>query len=271
MSALCGWCRRELAATARADALFCGRKCRQTAFRLRRRAAVVARAATPLRFAYADPPYPGHARLYRDQPSFAGEVDHYALIRRLCSDDSLAGWALSTSAKALRWLLPLCPAEARVCAWVKPHEPSPRTYGIHNCWEPLIVVGGRQLPPGVRDWLSALPARGGGELPGRKPIAYCAWLFELLGMQPGDEIDDLFPGTGVVGASWRELSREALGDSRRPAPALSDGRRRRSTDDLSRRASMGATSAAAGSDTSPGPGHDGSSDGAGDSYIEGAS
>lgn len=68
------------------------------------------------------------------------------------------------------------------------------------------VVGGRQRPPGVRDFLSAQPARGGGELPGRKPIAFCAWLFDLLGMLPGDTLIDRFPGSGIVGRAWQELA-----------------------------------------------------------------
>jgi hypothetical protein len=41
---------------------------------------------------------------------------------------------------------------------------------------------------------------------GRKPVAFCAWLFDLLGMVPGDELVDLFPGTGIVARSWRELA-----------------------------------------------------------------
>ncbi len=41
---------------------------------------------------------------------------------------------------------------------------------------------------------------------GRKPVAFCAWLFDLLGMVPGDELVDLFPGTGAVTRAWRELS-----------------------------------------------------------------
>ncbi|MGZ4619816.1 MAG: hypothetical protein ACXV3F_14160 [Frankiaceae bacterium] len=43
----------------------------------------------PLRLAYADPPYPGKARLYRDHPDFGGEVDHAALIEHLAAYD---GW-----------------------------------------------------------------------------------------------------------------------------------------------------------------------------------
>lgn len=147
-------------------------------------------------------------RYYGSEPTYAGEVDHAELVASL-TGGGFAGWALSTSAKALRDILPLCPREARVCAWVKPHGASPLTWGLHNVWEPLIVLQGRRLRPGRRDALVALPARGGGTLMGRKPLAFCAWLFSTLGMLPGDELVDLFPGTGVVGRSWLELSRGA--------------------------------------------------------------
>lgn len=214
MTRVCAWCRSELSATARRDSVFCGRKCRQSAFRVRRR---YVRAApndgSPLRVAYADPPYPGKAWRYYRTP----EVDHVSLLEQLRLFD---GWALSTSAAALRELLPLCPPGVRVCPWVKPHSAHPATYGIHNCWEPVIVSPARHLRPGRRDWLSALPARHGGSLPGRKPQAFCAWLFGLLGMLPGDELVDLFPGTGIVSASWRELCREAS-----PVDVATAGRR----------------------------------------------
>jgi hypothetical protein len=226
---LCTWCERPIPERARRDARFCGRKCRQAAFRVRRRSTTsvagrgragrrvvhVADAGDSYvsprhgRFAYADPPYPGRARkYYADEPTYGGEVDHQALVAELVAG-GYVGWALSTAADALAELLPLCPPDARVCAWVKPIGASTRTYGLHSCWEPLVVVGGRRLRPGVRDWLAAQPARFGGDLPGRKPLAFCAWLFDCLGMQPGDELTDLFPGTGVVGSSWRELSSAA--------------------------------------------------------------
>jgi hypothetical protein len=155
--------------------------------------------------AYADPPYPGLARkYYGNQPDFAGEVDHPALIASLSAEYD--GWALSTSMRALRDLLPLCPPRAHVAAWVKAIGISPGTFGPHNTWEPVIVCPGRRRRPGVRDWLAAQPARGGGTLPGRKPIAFCAWLFQLLGLEPGDELVDLFPGSGIISRAWRELS-----------------------------------------------------------------
>lgn len=160
-----------------------------------------------MRFAYADPPYPGLARrYYGDQPTYGGEVDHRVLIAQLEAEYE-HGWALSTSSKALRDVLSMCPRDARVCPWVKPIGAAPATYGPHNTWEPLIVVRGRALQPGFRDWLCAQPARHGGDLPGRKPIAFCAFLFQQLGMLSGDELVDLFPGTGVVSRAWAELGR----------------------------------------------------------------
>jgi hypothetical protein len=210
----CDWCRKVELHDVRSR--FCSKLCRQSAFRLRRRTGAdpspvpTARPSTtdrPLRVAFADPPYPGKAFLYDDQPTYGGEVDHVELLDRLRSE-FVDGWALSTSSAALRELLPLCPPEARVCAWVKPNAPSPKTYGLHSRWEALIVVPARRLQPGMSDWLLASPARLGGEtLIGRKPLAFCAFLFRALGLRPGDELVDLFPGTGIVGRAWAEASR----------------------------------------------------------------
>lgn len=162
---------------------------------------------------YADPPYPGTARKYYGRrPEYRGEVDHRALVS-LLEERHPDGWALSTSSGSLRDVLALCPPEARVCAWVKPGGVPSATAGLHNRWEPLIVVRGRQRPPGRRDWLHAHPARGGGELMGRKPLAFCAWLFECLGLERGDTLIDHFPGSGVVTWSWRQFG-TAIASSR---------------------------------------------------------
>ena len=204
----CAWCRRDLRTT---RATYCGQRCRQTAFRLRRRRTTATASALPGRFAYADPPYPGlAARYYGQEPDFEGEVDHRVLIASLVNGD-YTGWALSTSRAALRELLPMCPEGAHVCPWLKPGGVPRATFGLHSCWEALIVVGGRATQPGRRDFLVAHPARGGAgleraELPGRKPIAFAAFLFDALGMLPGDELEDLFPGSGLIGRAWAELS-----------------------------------------------------------------
>jgi hypothetical protein len=207
----CAWCRELLPTTVRADSIFCSKLCRQAAFRLRQLGAASVVAERSIRVAYADPPYPGRARRYYEgEASYGGEVDHRALVAQL-ERDFPDGWALSTAADALRDVLPLCPPEARVCPWCKPKGPHPKTYGLHGCWEPLIVVRGRRRRPGKRDWLVAHAARGGGSLPGRKPLAFCAFLFSCLGLEAGDELVDLFPGSGIIGRAWAEVSRAVAG------------------------------------------------------------
>ena len=156
----------------------------------------------PLRLAVADPPYPGRAHLYRDHPDYAGEVDHDALIDSLAGYD---GWALSTSAEALYDVLHLVehlePRPYRVLAWVK--------HTVTVSWEPVIVVSARK-PEGVRDWIQVEPdsyqwrEKPDSYVIGQKPKPFCQWLFAWLGAQPGDLLDDLFPGSGNVTEAWSE-------------------------------------------------------------------
>jgi hypothetical protein len=156
----------------------------------------VAERADRARLAYADPPYPGRAHLYADHPDFAGEVDHEALIARLVGYD---GWALSTSAEALRDVLPMCPPAVRVLAWVK--------HTVTVSWEPVIVHSARAVS-GVRDWIQCEPdsyqwrPKPDSYVIGQKPEAFCMWLFQWLGAEPEDTLDDLFPGSGQVGRVW---------------------------------------------------------------------
>ncbi len=216
----CPWCRGRLEATGR-PRRFCSKRCRQAAWRLRRRRTTAHANAQPKRLAYADPPYPGLAHYYRGEANYGGEVDHVALVSLLQRYD---GWALSTSSRSLRDVLPLCPPNARVASWVKPIGVPKATAGMHSTWEPVIVVPARASPPGVRDWLRAMPARGEGSLIGRKPVAFVHWLFELLGAVPElDALDDLYPGTGIVGRCWDLMRAEAplraaVGDVSPPAP-----------------------------------------------------
>lgn len=151
-----------------------------------------------MRLAYADPPYPGNAELYKDHPDYAGEVDHAELIDGLKSYD---GWALSTSAEALRDLLPLCPADVRVLAWVK--------NTVNVAWEPVIVKPARPVR-GVRDWIHVEPdsyqwrPKPDGYVIGQKPEPFCVWMFQWLGADPSvdDEFQDIFPGSGSVYRAW---------------------------------------------------------------------
>lgn len=196
---LCDWCRSPLEAT---EVRWCSKRCRQAGWRARRLFVIEGGDGGSKRLAYADPPYPGCAfRYYRNE-----EVDHAELVARLVGYD---GWALSTSAKALGDVLAMCPPGVRVGAWVKPNGVSSKTRGPHNTWEAVVYKSARLLRPGFRDWLSAKPARGGGTLPGRKPLKFCAWLFQLLGASPGDGLDDIYPGTGIVTAAFEEFGRSA--------------------------------------------------------------
>ncbi len=166
-----------------------------------------------MRFAYADPPYPGCAHLYGPK---AREVNHPLLIRHL-TDEFPDGWALSTSTVALRDVLPLCPADARVGAWVKPFCSFKPNVNPAYAWEPVIFAGGRKRGrhyPTVRDYVSASITLKKG-LTGAKPYTFSVWIFELLGMDPDDILVDLFPGTGAVGRAWLTYSTSIF---TRPAP-----------------------------------------------------
>lgn len=201
----CTWCKRRLPRGLRADAETCSQPCRQAKHRFKVAPAELLNATDrPRRFGYADPPYPGLAwRYYR-----AAEVDHAALILQLVADFP-DGWALSTSAAALPDVLRLCPAGARVCPWVHGARAG-RARRARNAWEPLIVVGGRPAPPGesVAEDLRDVLIWGGrqrshpGALVGMKPAQFCEWLFRLLGARRGDQLVDLFPGSGAVRRAW---------------------------------------------------------------------
>jgi hypothetical protein len=184
-----------------------------------------------MRFAYADPPYPGQAkRLYGEHDAYAGEVDHRELVERLLAEYP-DGWALSTSAAALHEVLPLCPPPekskknkgryldgtgTRILVWAKPQTVW-RPVSIQYGWEPILVYGGR--PRGtergfLRDYIVANPRnaedrksvvanpRNAESFTGAKPPEFCRYLFEALGAESEDELHDLFPGSGAVGKAW---------------------------------------------------------------------
>lgn len=166
---------------------------------------------TALRFAYADPPYLGCGRkFYSDHPGGAEWDDpttHEALITRLV-EEYPDGWALSCHVPSLRVLLPMCPDDVRIGAWVKPFHILKKGVRPSYGWEPVIFRGGRNQnhPPPPRggkattprDFVSAnITLRKG--LTGAKPEPFCRWVLDILGWRPGDSLDDLFPGTGVMG------------------------------------------------------------------------
>ena len=164
-----------------------------------------------MRFAYADPPYLGCAvRLYGNHPEAAvydSIEGHAALIAQLAEFD---GWALSMTSGNLHDLLPLCPKECRVMAWVKPFAAFKPNVPVAYAWEPVIVKGGRKRDKQqdtVRDWCAANITMQKG-VPGAKPREFCNWIFSVLNVHPCDDFVDLFPGSGNVADAWDSWQRQ---------------------------------------------------------------
>lgn len=170
-----------------------------------------------MRFAYADPPYLGCCKLYDhhhpDGLCWDDPETHRLLIKRLVTEFP-DGWALSLNSTGLQQILPMCPAGVRVGAWVKTFCAFKKGVRPAYAWEPVIFTGGRNPSAGY----SHPPPLKGGEqttpkdfiaesitlkkgLTGAKPEKFCRWVADLLGYAEGDEMADLYPGTGIMGAT----------------------------------------------------------------------
>jgi len=187
-----------------------------------------------VRVAYADPPYIGQSRKhYKDHPDYAGEVDHPALIQRLASEYP-DGWALSCHVPSLRVLLPLCPDDVRVGAWVKPFAVIKKNVRISYAWEPVIWRGGRKdtrRAGAGKDWISAnIVLRNHNGTKGSKPEAFCFWIFELLNLEDGDDLHDLFPGSGIVTRCWESWKRQTRLPLTHPRSGSDDAAKREQMD-----------------------------------------
>lgn len=168
--------------------------------------------AATLKIAYADPPYLGCCSLYGhyhpDGLCWDEPETHRRLVKRL-RDEFPDGWALSLSSVSLEEMMHICrevigPNRVRVGSWVKPFASFKPNVNPAFAWEPVIFYGGRKRGRDVdtlRDWVAENITMEKG-LVGAKPLKVCYWLFEFLGMQDGDELVDLYPGTGIVGRAW---------------------------------------------------------------------
>lgn len=158
---------------------------------------------------YADPPYLGCCGLYDhyhpDGRCWDDLETHRVLIDQLCA--GWGTWALSLSSPSLRAILPLCPEDVRVGAWVKPFASFKPNVNPAYTWEPVIYRGARKRERTeltVKDHvIESITLQKG--LTGAKPRAFAFWLFDLLGLRPSDEFTDLFSGTGVVADCWDEF------------------------------------------------------------------
>ena len=178
-----------------------------------------------MRLAYADPPYPGKAALYPENT----EVDHVALIDRLREYD---GWALSTDERSLRYVLSLCPPKVRILAWGRKNVP-PLLPNPIAAWEPVILWPARKKPACVRSYIETEVGVGFRQrdgLTGQKPPAFCEWVIRCLGAEPTDTMDDIFPGTGVMGETFRSFQSQPplfIHASRKPTGGARTNRDRR--------------------------------------------
>lgn len=169
-----------------------------------------------MKLGYADPPYLGCCSYYGhthygfthgvgERPFDGGCWDnvetHGALIRhmRAAYPD---GWAMSLTAPSLVILSRfVIPHVERIGAWVKPFASFKPGINPGYCWEPVVFSGGRKRgrdEDTVRDFVSANIVLERG-IKGAKPAAFCNWILDLLGFQPGDQVDDIFPGSGAFG------------------------------------------------------------------------
>lgn len=163
-----------------------------------------------MRFAYADPPYIGQAKKHYSHDPRCAEVNHEQMIATL--DRDYDGWALSLSTPSLKTILPLCPDNVRVMAWVKPFCAFKKNVPLAYAWEPVILKPVRRRPvtePTVRDWCSENITLKKG-LVGVKPENVCRWIFEASGITPGDEFVDVFPGSGAVTNAWENWKNDLL-------------------------------------------------------------
>lgn len=166
-----------------------------------------------IKAAYADPPYLGCGGLYAKNHPEAKDWDrpekHRELIGQLC--DGYDSWAMSLSSTGLRTILPMCPDDVRVMAWVKPFASFKPNVGVAYAWEPVICrlspsrKRGRDQPT-VRDWVSEVITLKKG-LTGAKPVVFCWWIFELMALRATDILVDVFPGTGILTREWERFKR----------------------------------------------------------------
>ena len=155
-----------------------------------------------MKLAYADPPYYGYGNLYNDTAIAAecryDDLSAWAdLIGDLCT--RYDGWALSMTSGNLHDILPMCPPGTRIAAWVKPFAAFKANVRIAYTWEPVIFMPGRDRSrDGAsvgRDHLAEGITMKRG-LTGVKPDRFNSWVLDLLGWMPGDEFEDMFPGSG---------------------------------------------------------------------------
>lgn len=162
-----------------------------------------------MKFAYADPPYFGqgkklYGKLHPEAAIYDTPDAHKKLVDRLVNEYP-DGWAMSLSSPSLKTILPMCPDDCRVMAWVKPFAIFKPNVGLAYTWEPVIIRGGRRITreeQTVKDHvIESITLKKG--LTGAKPPRFCTWVLAALNVKEGDTLDDIFPGTGIMGTAFQ--------------------------------------------------------------------
>lgn len=177
-----------------------------------------------MKLAIADPPYLGRAATWYGGKGRAGKgtpgrargrsaIDvefhpdaaawddpdmHRSLLASLATDYD--GFAMAASAKTLPAIADAIPDRARIAVWEVTNA-IPDGSRIRHSWEPVIVrvpQGRRAHGTGhvVSDVLHAPHPQSG--FVGSKPELWARWVLDMLGYRLGDEVTDLFPGSGAV-------------------------------------------------------------------------
>lgn len=188
-----------------------------------------------LTFAIADPPYPletrrridnrpgrnprvtsrsratrwysGHADFHPEAAAWDDPQTHRDLLAHLV--ENFDGWAIATSADGLGAYGEL-PVSAKLLVWQITNA-TPTTARIASSFEFVIVQTpvtrlGRGIYGQIPDVLRAgAPRRG---FTGSKPAAWTHWVLAAMayGEDAGDELSDLFPGSGAVTEAASQLT-----------------------------------------------------------------
>ena len=168
----------------------------------------------------ADPPYLGRAKRWYGQGGCGdgngrNQADnhpdaylwddpqtHKDLVQQL--EKEFDGWAIAMTVHSLSTYLNVVETDSRngirVCVW---NKPSAITSGnrITNHWEPVLVRvpdkrKGWQVGERMSDVLTCNPPRV--NFRGAKPQEWTEWVLNLMGYSDGDEIVDMFHGSGSV-------------------------------------------------------------------------
>ena len=172
-----------------------------------------------LKLAIADPPYLGRAnRWYGDGCGDGygiGRADSHPEARKWDDPKSHTdlvhelnanydSWAIAMTVHSLSTYLSVINTDSRngirVMSWIKPASVTSGSR-VTNSWEPVIVKIAKErrgwtTGVHIKDYLSAAPMRSG--FIGAKPEAWTHWVLDAMGYVEGDQVTDIFSGSGAV-------------------------------------------------------------------------